>query len=199
MFTGIVQGIATVTAVTPRADIITLQVEFSQGAINGVVQGASVSLDGCCLTVTAIPTSSSLTFDLVPETIQRSSFKDVAKGSKINEVGGHILSGHVDTVAEVCNVQLFDNSRVVTFRCSPEWTKYLFTKGYIALNGASLTLTRVDKTTGEFDISLIPETLAKTTFGAIVIGEVINVEVDRTTQAIVDTVERVIAERGSAA
>lgn len=208
MFTGIVQGIATVTAVTPRADIITLQVEFSQGAINGVVQGASVSLDGCCLTVTAIPTSSSLTFDLVPETIQRSSFKDVAKGSKINferslrfgdEVGGHILSGHVDTVAEVSNVQLFDNSRVVTFRCSPEWTKYLFTKGYIALNGASLTLTRVDKTTGEFDISLIPETLAKTTFGAIVIGEVINVEVDRTTQAIVDTVERIIAERGSAA
>ena len=72
----------------------------------------------------------------------------------------------------------------------------MFEKGYVALNGASLTITRVDRDASRFTISLIPETLAKTTFGAATVGGVVNVEIDRSTQAIVDTVERVLAQQG---
>jgi riboflavin synthase len=112
-----------------------------------------------------------------------------------DEVGGHVLSGHVDIVAEIVAVEMLENSRSVTFRVPAEWSKYLFQKGYVALNGASLTITRVDRTTGEFGVSLIPETLAKTTFSRKTVGDRINVEIDRNTQAIVETVERIMAER----
>ena len=205
MFTGIVQGVATLEAVTSRGDVVTWIVAFPAGALTGISRGASVSLDGCCLTVTGLPGGDRATFDLVPETLARTSFGKAAKGTCLNyerslrfgdEVGGHILSGHVDFVAEVASVRDLGESRVVVFRCSPDWTRYLFTKGYVALNGTSLTLTAVEKNAGEFSISLIPETLAKTTFGQVAAGMPIHVEVDRSTQAIVETVERVVREMG---
>lgn len=207
MFTGIVQGVATLESVTDRGGVVTWTVSFPSGALAGISQGASVSLDGCCLTATGLLGADRATFDLVPETLARTSFAKAAKGSRLNferslrfgdEVGGHILSGHVDFVAEVASVRELGESRVVAFRCSPDWTRYLFTKGYVALNGTSLTLTAVDKAAGEFSISLIPETLAKTTFGQSTAGLLINVEVDRSTQAIVETVERVVREMGIA-
>jgi riboflavin synthase len=111
-----------------------------------------------------------------------------------DEVGGHVLSGHVDVVAELVNVEKLHESKIVTFKVSPEWTKYLFTKGYIAVQGASLTLTGVNKDQGLFTISLIPETLAKTTFGEMRVGVLVNIEIDRTTQVVVDTVERMIRD-----
>ena len=203
MFTGIVQGIATLTRVERSSDIITWTVGFPDGSLEGVVIGASVSLDGCCLTVTSIPAGCA-TFDLVPETIQRSSFDKVTVGAALNferslkfgdEIGGHLLSGHVDAVCQIVSIETFENSRVVTFKVAPELTKYLFVKGYVALNGASLTLTKVDRSGGEFCVSLIPETLAKTTFSNKQVGDQINLEIDRSTQAIVETVERVLAER----
>jgi riboflavin synthase len=205
MFTGIVQGTATVVSIRKRADIVSYTVSFPNEALAGVVQGASISLNGCCLTVTGLPDSRHATFDLVPETLARTSFATISEGAIVNferslrfgdEVGGHILSGHVDFVAEVSSVEVLDKSCVVTFRCQAKWTKYLFTKGYVALNGTSLTLTHVDKGGGEFRVSLIPETLAKTTFGQVKLGTQINVEVDRSTQAIVETVERVVSEMG---
>jgi riboflavin synthase len=205
MFTGIVQGMATVESVQAKGDIVTWSVRFPSGALSGVSQGASISLDGCCLTVTGFFADDKATFDLVPETIARTSFKDIRPGSILNyerslrfgdEVGGHVLSGHVDFVAQVVSVQELGESRVVVFQCPVEWTRYLFTKGYIALNGASLTLTVVERERGQFSVSLIPETLAKTTFGNAKPGGNINVEIDRSTQAIVETVERVMREMG---
>jgi riboflavin synthase len=203
MFTGIVQGIASVGSVSRTADVTRLAVTFPVHALEGVQQGTSISLDGCCLTVTSF-SQTEATFDLVPETIARTTFSDVQVGSAVNferslafgnEVGGHILSGHVDVVAEVCEVRVLEDSWIVTFRVASEWTKYLFVKGYVAINGASLTLTSVDKETGDFTISLIPETLAKTNLGALSAGRRVNIEIDRSTQVIVDTVERVLAEQ----
>jgi riboflavin synthase len=145
------------------------------------------------------------TFDMVPETLVRTSFKNLKEAALLNverslkfgdEVGGHILSGHVDVVATIASIERFEHSRVVTFQVPAEWTKYIFEKGYISLNGASLTITGVDRAAARFSISLIPETLAKTTFGTAEIGDEVNVEIDRSTQAIVDTVERVLAQRG---
>ncbi len=203
MFTGIVQGIATLSAIIPASDIVTFKVLFPEKALKGIEIGASVSLDGCCLTATAIQANEA-TFDLVPETLQRTAFGGLVVGAKVNfersllvgdEVGGHILSGHVDVVAEVVTLEMFDNSRNITFRVPTQWSKYLFEKGYVALNGASLTITRVDRVRGEFGVSLIPETLAKTTFGSKAIADRINVEIDRNTQVIVETVERIMAEQ----
>lgn len=202
MFTGIVQGVAEIKFIRQERDITRLEVVFPKGALWNVQQGASVSINGCCLTVTGF-SNDEASFDLVPETMTRTMFHTLKEGARINferslkfgdEVGGHVLSGHVDVVAELVKLETLHESRVVTFKVSPEWTKYLFTKGYIAVQGASLTLTDVDKDQGLFTISLIPETLAKTTFGEMRVGALANIEVDRTTQVIVDTVERMMRE-----
>ncbi|MEY4700249.1 MAG: hypothetical protein RL326_436 [Pseudomonadota bacterium] len=202
MFTGIVQGIASLQTIRQDGDITRLAVAFPNGALANVQQGASISINGCCLTVTAF-SGDEASFDLVPETMNRTMFHTLKDGATVNferslkfgdEVGGHILSGHVDVVAELVNVETLQESRIVTFKVSPDWTKYLFTKGYIAVQGASLTLTGVDKKNGSFTISLIPETLAKTTFGGMRVGALVNIEIDRTTQVVVDTVERMMRE-----
>ena len=202
MFTGIVQGKATVSEILQRGDVVTMTFQFPPNGLDGVAIGASISLAGCCLTVTSTE-GDAASFDLVPETLARTSLGALAVGAQINyerslrfgdEVGGHILSGHVDTVATISHIEVLGNSRVLTFKMEPARMKYLFEKGYIALNGASLTLTYVDKKAGEFRVSFIPETLAKTTFGTSHVGDPVNVEVDRTTQVIVDTVERLKTE-----
>ena len=203
MFTGIVQEKGSLVEVKRSADLVTFRVAFPKGFTSGITQGASVSLDGCCLTVTGI-FGDELTFDLVPETIDRTGFRKATVGTILNaerslrfgdEVGGHILSGHIDTVATIVDVQKFEHSRVVTFQVPTEFSKFIFEKGYVAINGASLTVTFVDRTNGHFKVALIPETLTKTTFGDAKVGEIVNIEIDRTTQAIVTTVERVLAER----
>jgi riboflavin synthase len=205
MFTGIVQTQARVVAIERKADIVTLRLKFPSHYLDGIAIGASVSVHGCCLTVTSSHDDEA-SFDMVPETIARTSFKNLAIGDLVNterslkfgdEVGGHILSGHVDVVASIAAIERLEHSRIVTFQLPKEWVKYVFEKGYIALNGASLTVTHVDRGESRFKISLIPETLAKTTFGTAVVGDVVNVEIDRSTQAIVDTVERVMAQRQS--
>jgi riboflavin synthase len=203
MFTGIVQAQALVTKIEPKADIVTITLRFPTGYLEGIAIGASVSVHGCCLTVTSF-NGTEATFDMVPETISRTSFKNLHHDDLVNverslkfgdEVGGHILSGHVDVVATIANIEKLEHSQVVTFQLPSEWAKYVFEKGYVALNGASLTITHVDRESSRFKISLIPETLAKTTFGTADVGDSVNVEIDRSTQAIVDTVERVLAQR----
>jgi len=203
MFTGIVQAQALVTKIEPKADIVTITLRFPTGYLEGIAIGASVSVHGCCLTVTSF-NGTEATFDMVPETTSRTSFNDLHQDDLVNverslkfgdEVGGHILSGHVDVVATIANIEKLEHSQVVTFQLPGEWPKYVFEKGYVALNGASLTITHVDRESSRFKISLIPETLAKTTFGTAEVGDSVNVEIDRSTQAIVDTVERVLAQQ----
>ena len=206
MFTGIVQAQARVAALTHKSDIVTLRMAFPVGFLKEITIGASVSIHGCCLTVVALH-GDEADFDMVPETLARTSLKALKVGVLINaerslkfgeEVGGHILSGHIDLVATISHIEKFDHSRVMTFNIPSDWVKYVFEKGYVALNGASLTVTHVDRSANAFKVSLIPETLAKTTFGHAVVGDVANVEIDRTTQAIVDTVERVLAQQRDA-
>lgn len=203
MFTGIVQGKARIVSVSKVDELMTIRVSFPDDFLKGITGGASISLNGCCLTVTSF-THNEATFDLVPETVARTTFKGASVGSVLNterslrfgdEVGGHILSGHIDTTARISQNTKYDHSRVVTFSVDKEWVKFLFEKGYVAINGASVTITRVDAEEGTFTVSLIPETLSKTTFGDSSVGDLVNVELDRTTQAIVATVERVLSER----
>jgi riboflavin synthase len=142
-----------------------------------------------------------LTFDVILETLNLTNLSAVAAGDRVNversfrvgdEVGGHILSGHVADTATVARIDEADNLRVIHFSVPSQWMKYLNHKGFVALDGASLTIASVDREADEISVSLIPETIERTTLGRINAGDRVNLEIDAQTQAIVETVERLI-------
>ncbi|MFP6795580.1 MAG: riboflavin synthase subunit alpha [Pseudomonadales bacterium] len=201
MFTGIVQGVCPVVSCQPLAGVtrITLQLD---GLARGLELGASVAVNGACVTAAEID-GSLVGFDLVKETIELSNLGDLAEGSTVNversfrvgdEVGGHILSGHIAGVTVVTGITSDVGHRLVTTAVPHEWMPYLMAKGFVALNGASLTVAEVDRSAATIAVSLIPETLARTTFGQLEVGDRINLEVDSRTQAIVDTVREVLKD-----
>lgn len=203
MFTGIVRGIGTVTAIEKKQGLHTIEIEFPAGAAEGLELGASVAVDGVCLTVCRF-SDTTAAFDVMQQTLQTTTLGALEKGSRINieraakadqEIGGHQLSGHVDCTASVVKVERPENNHVLTMRVPEQWRKYLFAKGYIAVNGASLTIASCDRRTGDFTVWLIPETLRLTTFGEKGHDAVLNIEVDRTTQILVDTVYGFLEER----
>ena len=201
MFTGIVQGVCPVVSCEPLAGVtrITLQLD---GLARGLDLGASVAVNGACVTAAEID-GSLVGFDLVKETIELSNLGELAAGTNVNversfrvgdEVGGHILSGHVAGVAVVTQIKSDDGHRLVTMAVPREWMAYLMLKGFVALDGASLTIAEIDRSAATISVSLIPETLARTTFGRLEVGDRINLEVDSQTQAIVDTVREVLKD-----
>jgi riboflavin synthase len=114
------------------------------------------------------------------------------------EVGGHELSGHVDFQARIESLRCPDNNHVLRIRVPPPWMRYVFPKGYIAVNGASLTVAEAGRAadgSGWFEVWLIPETLRITSFGAKREGDALNIEIERQTQVIVDTVRAAVDER----
>lgn len=205
MFTGIVQGTAEVTAIVEKQAFRTHIVRLPPDLLPGLQPGASVAHNGCCLTVTRIE-GDRVSFDLMQETLRVTNLGELQVGDRVNveraarfgdEIGGHAMSGHIMTTAPVSRVIESENNRQVWFRIPAELGKYIFTKGYIGIDGISLTIGEVRD--GEFSVNLIPETLARTTIASRTVGERVNIEIDPQTQAIVDTVERVLAERGIAA
>ncbi|WP_328184982.1 riboflavin synthase subunit alpha [Marinobacter sp. OP 3.4] len=196
MFTGIVQGIATIESLDARPGLTTFAIDFPEGTVDGVTIGASVSIDGTCMTVTA-QEGNRLWFDAMQETLQLTTLGRLTPGSRVNferaarigdEIGGHLLSGHVHTTARVVGREQPENNCTLTFEVPEAWRKYLFAKGYIAVNGASLTIGDVED--GHFNVHLIPETLRATTFADVQVGDEVNIEVDSQTQTIVDTLAR---------
>jgi riboflavin synthase len=114
------------------------------------------------------------------------------------EVGGHPLSGHVDVQGSVAEVRTPENNRVLRVALPAPWMRYVFAKGYVAVNGASLTVAEARRETdggGWFEVWLIPETLRLTTFGAKAQGDRLNIEIERATQVVVDTVRDALDER----
>jgi riboflavin synthase len=172
-----------------------------EALLPGLEPGASVAHNGCCLTVTAID-GDKVSFDLMQETLKVTNLGELKVGSKVNveraarfgdEIGGHAMSGHILGTATVSCVIPSENNHQVWFRVPRAWMRYIFTKGYIGIDGISLTIGDVQG--DEFNVNLIPETLQRTSIGTRRIGDRINIEIDPQTQAIVDTVERVMAER----
>lgn len=201
MFTGIVQGVCPVVGVATHAGIAKLHVRLGRHA-DGLQTGASVALNGTCLTAVALH-GEVVQFDLVKETRELTNLGKLQAGSLVNverslragdEVGGHILSGHAAALATVTDIQAGEGHRRVTVEIPAQWTPYLMAKGFVALNGASLTIAALDRPRNAFTVSLIPETLARTTFGAVAIGDGLNLEVDAQTQAVVDTVRAMLPE-----
>ena len=201
MFTGIVQGMAEVVAIDKKEKFQTHTVRLIGEMNQGLSIGASVAHNGCCLTVTKIE-NDLIDFDLMQATLSLTNLGSVSEGDVVNieraakfgdEIGGHSMSGHISLVGEVVEVIDTPNNRTIWFSVPQEMIKYVLAKGYIGLDGCSLTIGEVVE--NRFSVHLIPETLERTLFGRREVGDKINVEFDPQTQAIVDTVERVLAAK----
>jgi riboflavin synthase len=200
MYSGITCGLFEATQVDKKAGLITYSIKLNHDLINGLEIGASVAIDGVCQTVVSI-VNNDVTFDAMAETLERTTLNDLYVGRKVSVekslrfgdvVGGHEVAGHVIGTAEIINRQPSENNLSLVLRCPKEWLKYILIKGFIAVDGSSLTIGETDAQAGTFVIHLIPETLRVTNFGNKHIGDRVNIELDFKTQAIVDTVERVL-------
>ena len=202
MFTGIVQGTAQIKAITEAANFRTHVVEMPQEMLKGLQIGASVAHNGVCLTVTTIK-DNLVSFDLMQETLKITNLGELKAGDFVNieramqmgtEIGGHILSGHVYCTAEIVKRLPSENNLQIWFQLpNQDMMKYVLTKGFIAVDGISLTIGEVRKQS--FCVNLIPETIHRTLIGKKEVREKVNIEIDPQTQAIVDTVERYLAQK----
>jgi riboflavin synthase len=182
MFTGLVADLGKVSAVDATADGVTLAVRTRLAG--EITEGDSVAVNGVCLTATAIA-GEEFRAEVMHETLRRSSLAEVATGSDVNlelalrasdRLGGHIVQGHVDGLGAIRSVAEDGFARVVTIAAPADLLRYVVKKGSIAVNGVSLTV--VDVGGDAFSVSLIPETLERTTLGAAVPGTPVNLEVD---------------------
>jgi len=204
MFTGIVQGVAQVATVSDRPGLRSFELALPEGFDAGMEIGASVACDGVCLTVTALPAPGRACFDVMQQSLGLTTLGGLAQGGRLNveraakdgaEIGGHPLSGHIDCVGRLIRLRQPENNHVLRIEVPPSHRRYVFAKGYIAINGASLTVAEADRRAGWFEVWLIPETLRMTTFGDKREGDALNIEIERGTQVVVDTVRDALEER----
>lgn len=206
VFTGIVQGTARVLSVEPQGRRVRLRLALPPRAAHPIAVGASVSVAGVCLTfVEGDPTDAA--FDVIDETLRLTTLGGLGVGDAVNieraarigdEIGGHLMSGHISGGATLRAREATDTSLSLHLQLDPGLRPYVLPKGYLGIDGCSLTVGETVDAEGGFSVHLIPETLAVTTLGALAPGDRVNIEVDAQTQAIVDTVERVLARRGGA-
>jgi riboflavin synthase len=203
MFTGIVQSIANIADVSDKNGIRTFIIDFKVGFCHNLEIGASVAVDGVCLTVTEIISEVRVKFDIILQSLLITTLSEYENDSYINveraakdgaEIGGHPLSGHVDFKTPIEKIIQIEDNYCIRLSLSNEWSRYIFPKGYIALNGASLTVSQVNKQEGWFEVWLIPETRRMTVFEDKIVGDNINVEIERGTQVLVDTVRDTLHE-----
>ena len=207
MFTGIVQGVARLIDIEDRTGLRRLTLAFPRGFDEDLAHGASVAVEGVCLTVSSLESPSRASFDVMQQTLATTTLGKLTLHSTVNveraarggaEIGGHPLSGHIDFGARVLTLTRPENNHVLRLAVPAPWMRYVFAKGYIAVNGASLTVAEAGREPGGagwFEVWLIPETLRVTSFGALVVGDAVNVEIERSTQVMVDTVRDAVAER----
>ncbi|MEL7105199.1 MAG: riboflavin synthase [Pseudomonadota bacterium] len=188
MFTGIVTDMGRIAALTQRGDLMA-RIETGYDT-SGVDIGASIACDGVCLTVIAKGPKTETTpnwfeVEISAETVSKTNLDTWAEGRTVNleralrvgdELGGHIVSGHVDGVARVTRVEDEGDSTRVTLAAPPELARFIAPKGSVALNGTSLTVNEVEA--ASFGINFIPHTKAVTTWGRVAVGDRVNLEID---------------------
>ncbi len=196
MFTGIVEELGTVAGIEDQGDAIRLTIH-AQHVLTDVSLGDSISVNGCCLTV-AQRDGDEWTADVMQETLDKTSLRGVQPGDRVNleravtpqtRLGGHIVQGHVDGVGEVLSRTSSEHWEVVEVSLPADLARYLVDKGSITVDGVSLTV--VEAGEDRFTVSLIPETLARTTLGSRQPGDRVNLEVD----VIAKHVERLLDHR----
>lgn len=202
MFTGIVQGVGVIREINRQsADFLSYTVELPEHMAEQLQIGASIANNGCCLTITHF-SGNLVSFDLMAETLAKTNLGCLKVGDCVNleraarfgdEIGGHLMSGHIIATTPITRVETTEHNRTVWFRLPENLSPYILTKGFIGLDGASLTIG--DVTAQEFNVHLIPETLQRTLFGSRQVGDIVNIEIDPQTQAVVDTVVRFLKQQ----
>jgi riboflavin synthase len=201
MFTGIVEELGKVTGLDRQADSARLTVHGPL-VTSAVSPGGSIAVSGVCVTVTSVA-NGQFTADVIGETLARTSLGALATGGPVNlerpvpadgRLDGHIVQGHVDGTGVIIESRPADRWHVLRISASPGLLRYIAKKGSVAVDGVSLTVSEISPDAGAdadgwFEVSLIPETLARTTLGASAVGDVVNIEVD----VIAKYVERLLA------
>jgi riboflavin synthase len=219
MFSGITQGTAPVVAVHRQPLLLSYEVELPEHLVGGLQLGASVAVDGVCQTVVALEHRRAK-FEAIEETLRRTTLDQLQRGDRVSverslrmgdEIGGHLVTGHVIGTGLVSGIEVEQQRYVLSISVPQGWVKYIQPKGFIALDGSSLTVVEVTPEVpmpagadpkqdgsalwGQFTVHLIPETLRLTNLESKRPGSRINIELEHQTVAIVDAVERVLVER----
>lgn len=206
MFTGIVQTKAQVIEFKGDDRFRTLTLSVASEYLANLSIGASIAINGVCLTVTDFKQNvgnqlGQVSFDIIDETLSKTNLLALAKGMNVNfersvtfgaELGGHIVSGHIQTQAKIADIQASTDNCKMTLSLDQRWMKYILHKGFVSVNGCSLTVGNTTATS--FDLHLIPETLKLTNLDIAVIGDHLNIEVDQQTYTTVETVERYLKQ-----
>ena len=204
MFTGIVTATGRVQSASNATGVQRIVITPPNGFAAGIAVGASVAVDGVCLTVSAVA-GNALEFDVIAETLARTTLGErLAEGAPVNlersaqlgdEICGHLVSGHISTIGTVIAVETANGVHDLRLRVGRDWVTYVFEKGFVALDGISLTVGEIWPETGEFRVHLIPETLTRTTISTRMPGDRLNVEIDAMTRATVETVTRIMEKQ----
>ena len=186
----------------PAADFRTHMVELPEDMAGGLQTGASVAHNGCCLTVTETD-GRTARFDLMAETLDKTNLGRLKAGDLVNleraarfgdEIGGHLMSGHITATTEILRIERTEHNTTMHFALPAALKPYILPNGFVGLDGCSLTIGSVGE--DSFCVHLIPETLRRTLFGTRQAGNTVNLEIDPQTQAVVDTVGRILAAKG---
>jgi riboflavin synthase len=198
LFTGIVQGKGEILFLKPVSSGLKLRIQMNELG-TGLELGASVAVSGVCLTVVNFQEGEWADFDVIQETLDRSNLGMLQVGSHTNierslkmgdELGGHQVNGHVDCKAQILQIEQSPGNHKIWIEIAPHWNRYLVPKGWIAVDGVSLTV--VDVEPDRFSVCLIPETLSRTTLGNATQTTLLNLEFDHQIKVIVEAVERLL-------
>lgn len=199
MFSGIVSAKSKVSKVKKYEDYLSLEISTPKGFDKNLKRGASISVNGVCLT-SKDNGSKTLKFDVIEETISKTNLQNISKGDTVNlersikastEIGGHLMSGHVHFTANIIKIVDKKNTKDIQISLVKKYSDYVMEKGYIGINGCSLTIGKVTKT--NFYIHLIPETLNITNLDQLSKGDQVNIEIDQNTITVVNTVKKTLA------
>ena len=203
MFSGIVKGTGKVSKVTSKKDCVSIEIIPPNNFNTRLKKGASVSVDGVCLT-SLDAGKTKLKFDVIDETLARTNLKLLKKNSLVNlersitastEIGGHLMSGHIHFTGKVKEIISKENTKDFVIGFPKKFKQYILEKGYIGVNGCSLTIGKVKN--NSFNLHLIPETLSITNLKDLVKGDLVNIEIDQNTIAIVETVKNYLTAQKS--
>ncbi|XBC38285.1 MAG: riboflavin synthase subunit alpha [Buchnera aphidicola (Floraphis choui)] len=199
MFTGIIQDIAKIVWIKKCRNYFQWVIQLNNIDTNTLLLGSSISCNGCCLTIKTI-INNRVSVDIIKETLRVTNLDSFCEGQHINversvkfgeEIGGHLVSGHVMITAKIFKIVICNNSKKLWIELNDIiFMKYVFYKGFICIDGISLTIGNVEKNT--FCVFLIPETIFNTTIGSKNVGDLVNLEIDYLTKITVDSIERLV-------
>ncbi|XBC42391.1 MAG: riboflavin synthase subunit alpha [Buchnera aphidicola (Meitanaphis elongallis)] len=199
MFTGIVRDVAKIVWIKKYESFFQWIIELYNIDTKTLLPGSSISCNGCCLTVKSV-VDSSVSVDIIQETLRCTNLGYLNRGHYINiersvtfgeEIGGHLVSGHILMTAKICKIKICNHNFQLWIELDDLYCmKYIFCKGFICIDGVSLTVGIVKKNV--FCVFLVPETISNTTMKDKIVGDLVNVEIDYFTKITVDSVERLL-------